>query len=135
MPGSAGERGPMGSSAAILPHAVGQQVDIARPAQRQHQRRKERCADREQRGTDRRPPHRRQQNQGGDRNPGNHHPGPQRQHGYLPESKRWWRARTPRSIAAAISGSSCSSLRTKSSISSVRCFATWLAATTSQASA
>ena len=55
--------------------------------------------------------------------------------GVPPYSTRVWRARTPRSIAVAISGSSCNSVRTNSSMSNEADFEPWSPAMTSQASA
>ena len=58
------------------PHAVRQQIDIARPAQRQDQRRQECRADPQQHGTDGGPSHRHQQDQGGDWDSGDTTPAP-----------------------------------------------------------
>ena len=110
-PAAPATRRGMGSSARDPAHAVRQQVEIARPAQRQHQRRKQRRADRQQRGADRRPPTAASSTRASDRDSGDHRRGRPAPAWLLAGvSMRWWRARTPRSIAAAISGSSCSSL-------------------------
>jgi hypothetical protein len=70
-------------------HAVREQIDIARPAQRQHQRREESRTNPQKHGAGRGPSHPRKQDQGSDRDPGHRRPNRQRPHVYVPASKRW----------------------------------------------
>ena len=84
MPGSTGKWRDIGLVRRNAVHAVRQQIDIARPAQRQHHRREERRTDPQQHGTDRGPSHRRQQDQGSDRDSGDRRPSRHRPHGYPP---------------------------------------------------
>ena len=69
-------------------HAVSEQVEIARPAQREQQSREQRRTYAEQYGSDRRPAQRRQSDQCEHRHSGDGRRSTQCAHGYLPGSMR-----------------------------------------------
>ena len=103
---------------------VRQHRQVTTPARCEQHRGNQCRGDGRQRWTRRNLLHQCQHDQSSDWDPSDHGRRSQHARGYLLDSTRWWRARMPRSIAALTKGSRCSSVRTKSSISRVRCLAT-----------